>query len=59
VVHMELDAQLRGMSESSGVDSFGVADLSVASDATLEQGGSAIASLLVQSPSALPFYIPS
>jgi len=45
VVHMELNGQLRGMAQSSGVDFFGVADLSVARDAILEQGGSALASL--------------
>jgi len=33
------------MAQSSGVDFFGVADLSVARDAILEQGGSALASL--------------
>jgi len=42
--HMELDDQLRGMAQSSGVNFFGVADLSVARDAILEQGGSALAS---------------
>ena len=41
---MELDAQLREVAQSSGVDFFGVADLSVAHNAILEQGGSVIAS---------------
>ena len=43
-MHVELDDQLRGMARRSGVDFFGVGDLSVARDAILDQGGSVIAS---------------
>ena len=44
MVHVELDDHLRGMARRSGVDFFGVGDLSVARDAILDQGGSVIAS---------------